>query len=79
MDVRLTVDRLAVGGNGIAREPDGRVVFVEGALPGETVLCRVVSRGKDFWRAQAVEVLDAWRRGVGAAVGSSSTRRHSRG
>ena len=59
MDVRLTVDRLAVGGNGIAREPDGRVVFVEGALPGETVLGRVISRGKDFWRAQAVEVLDA--------------------
>ena len=45
MDLELAVERLAVGGNGIAREPDGRVVFVEGALPGETVRAEIVSRG----------------------------------
>jgi 23S rRNA (uracil1939-C5)-methyltransferase len=38
---------------------DGRVVFVEGALPGETVEAEVTYRRKDFWRAQATSVLDA--------------------
>ena len=59
MDLELAVERLAVGGNGIAREPDGRVVFVEGALPGETVRAEIVSRGKDFWRARTLEVVEA--------------------
>lgn len=59
MELELAVERLAVGGNGIAREPDGRVVFVEGALPGETVRAEIVSRGKDFWRARTLEVVEA--------------------
>ena len=36
-DDLLAVTALAVGGEGVAREPSGRVVFVEGALPGERV------------------------------------------
>lgn len=59
MELELSVDRLAVGGDGIAREPDGRVVFVRGAIPGDTVLARVTSRGRDFWRADVSEVLHA--------------------
>ena len=59
MELELDVERLAVGGNGIARESDGRVVFVEGALPGETVRAEIVSRGKDFWRARTLEVVEA--------------------
>ncbi|MEZ4573779.1 MAG: TRAM domain-containing protein [Vampirovibrionales bacterium] len=35
--VELVVDKLVYGGEGLGRLPDGRVVFVEGALPGETV------------------------------------------
>jgi 23S rRNA (uracil1939-C5)-methyltransferase len=37
---------------------DGRVVFVEGAIPGETVEAEVTHRRKDFWRAQATAVLE---------------------
>lgn len=54
----LLVDRVAVGGDGIAREPDGRVVFVTGALPGERVRVEVTKRSRDYWRATAVEVLE---------------------
>lgn len=50
---------MTAGGAALARDADGRVVFVEGALPGERVRARVVSSKKDFARAVAVEVLDA--------------------
>jgi 23S rRNA (uracil1939-C5)-methyltransferase len=54
--VQLTVGELAHGGGALARV-DGRVVFVEGAIPGETVEAEVTHRRKDFWRAQATSVL----------------------
>lgn len=56
--MQLTVGELAHGGAAVARI-DGRVVFVEGALPGETVEAEVTHKRKDFWRAQATSVLDA--------------------
>src|SRR5439155_1418875 len=52
--VELTVGELAHGGAAVARV-DGRVVFVEGAIPGETVEAEVTHRRKDFWRAEAIE------------------------
>jgi 23S rRNA (uracil1939-C5)-methyltransferase len=55
--VQITVGELAHGGAAVARI-DGRVVFVEGALPGETVEAEVTHRRKDFWRAQATSVLE---------------------
>ena len=56
--MQLTVgEELAHGGAAVARV-DGRVVFVEGALPGETVEAEVTQRRKDFWRAETREVLD---------------------
>ncbi len=55
--MQLTVGELAHGGAAVARV-DGRVVFVEGAIPGETVEAEVTHRRKDFWRAQATTVLD---------------------
>ncbi len=50
---------MAAGGDAIARDADGRVVFVEGALPGERVRVRLVQSKKDFARGVAVEVLEA--------------------
>jgi 23S rRNA (uracil1939-C5)-methyltransferase len=50
---------MAAGGAALARDPDGRVIFVEGALPGERVLARVTDSRKDFARAVAVEILEA--------------------
>ena len=37
LDDVLEVERIVAGGFGLAHEPEGRVVLVEGALPGETV------------------------------------------
>ena len=47
------------GGDALAREADGRVVLVEGALPGERVAVEVLEAKKSFARARVVEVLDA--------------------
>ncbi len=54
----LTVDRVATGGEGVARDRDGRVVFVHGGLPGERVEVDITERRKDFARAvvRTVEV-----------------------
>ena len=58
-ELDVVVERLAVGGDGIAREPEGRVVFVEGGLPGEHVRVSVTRRARDYWRAEVREVLTA--------------------
>ena len=46
-------------GAGIARTEDGRVVFVDGALPGETVTAEILDVQKRWSRARIVEVLAA--------------------
>lgn len=55
----LSPTAMTAGGAALARGDDGRVVFVEGALPGERVRARVVSAKKDFARAVTLEVLEA--------------------
>ena len=45
---------MAAGGDAIARDPSGRVVFVTGALPGERVRVEVVAERRDYARAVAV-------------------------
>ena len=54
--VSLHVERVVAGGDGLARDPDGRVVFVPGALPDEDVEVRIVQSKKDFARAELLEV-----------------------
>jgi tRNA/tmRNA/rRNA uracil-C5-methylase (TrmA/RlmC/RlmD family) len=53
------VERAAPGGDCVAHAPDGRVVFVRGALPGERVRARVTDENKRLLRADTIEVLDA--------------------
>lgn len=48
---------LAFGGEGVARLPDGCVLFVPFTLPGEQVRVEVVSRHKRFARGQLLELL----------------------
>jgi tRNA/tmRNA/rRNA uracil-C5-methylase (TrmA/RlmC/RlmD family) len=55
----LEPSTMAAGGAALARDADGRVVFVEGALPGERVRARVTDARKDFARAVVVEILEA--------------------
>ncbi|MGH8686516.1 MAG: 23S rRNA (uracil(1939)-C(5))-methyltransferase RlmD [Burkholderiales bacterium] len=57
--VRLKVHALDAGGHGIARNAAGKVVFVEGALAGETVLARLTRAKPKFDTARAERVLTA--------------------
>lgn len=65
--VELEVGPVAHGGHCVARlrtpgeDGPGRVVFVRHALPGERVRARLTETGATarFWRADAVEVLEA--------------------
>jgi 23S rRNA (uracil1939-C5)-methyltransferase len=47
------------GGDALAREPSGRVVFVAGALPGERVEAVLVDERRDYARATASAILRA--------------------
>jgi 23S rRNA (uracil1939-C5)-methyltransferase len=58
-DLVLEPSAMVAGGAALARDEDGRVVFVDGALPGERVLARVEDARRDFARARVVEVLRA--------------------
>ena len=56
--MELRVGAMAVGGGCVARAPDGRVVFVRHALPGELVRAEVTGETTRFFRADAVAVLE---------------------
>jgi tRNA/tmRNA/rRNA uracil-C5-methylase (TrmA/RlmC/RlmD family) len=58
-DLELEVGAVAAGGACVARAPDGRVVFVRHAIPGERVRAVVTATTKSYLRADAVEVLAA--------------------
>jgi 23S rRNA (uracil1939-C5)-methyltransferase len=46
-------------GDGFGRLQDGRVIFVEGGLPGELVVAKVLKQSKDYARGVVTEVLEA--------------------
>ncbi|MFB9069178.1 23S rRNA (uracil(1939)-C(5))-methyltransferase RlmD [Pseudofulvimonas gallinarii] len=56
--IELRIDDLSHEARGVARH-EGKVVFVEDALPGEQVLARITRPGRDFDQAQTLEVLAA--------------------
>ncbi len=58
-EFELEVGGVAAGGACVAHAPDGRVVFVRHALPGERVRARVTQSTTCFLRADALEVLTA--------------------
>lgn len=53
----VEIGALAAGGEGVARERSGRVLFVRGAAPGDLVRARVVEPHKRFARAEIAELL----------------------
>lgn len=57
--LRLKPSAMVAGGAALARDETGRVVFVEGALPGEEVTARLTESRPDFARAATVAVLEA--------------------
>jgi 23S rRNA (uracil1939-C5)-methyltransferase len=57
-ELELTVDRLAYGGNGVARREDGYVVFVAGAVPGDRVRAEVGKAKRAYAEARTVELIE---------------------
>ena len=56
--VELTTTAIAGGGDAVARDADGRVVFVGGAMPGERVTVAVTEERRSYAKATVVDVLD---------------------
>ncbi|SOB76389.1 23S rRNA m(5)U-1939 methyltransferase [Marinobacter sp. LV10R510-11A] len=56
--VHCDVEKLSHDGRGIARQ-DGKILFVDGALPGEKVMAKVVSTRSKFDELRTLEVLEA--------------------
>jgi len=56
--IDIRVDKVVAEGDGFGRDATGKVVFVEGALPGERVSARIVSESKDYARAIALDIVD---------------------
>jgi 23S rRNA (uracil1939-C5)-methyltransferase len=57
-ELELVIDRLAYGGSGVART-NGYVVFVRGAVPGDTVRARVTRSKRSYAEAETVELIVA--------------------
>lgn len=55
--LELTIDTLVAGGDGLARDPDGRVVFVPHAAPGDRARVRLVDERKQFARGEIEALL----------------------
>ncbi|MGV8025557.1 MAG: class I SAM-dependent RNA methyltransferase [Anaerolineaceae bacterium] len=56
-EYEVIIDQLAYGGDGLARLPEGRVVFIPTVIPGEKVSIRIVDDKQKYARAEVVEVL----------------------
>ena len=57
--VRLRIERLVAGGDGLGREPEGRIVFVPGVVPGELVDVSIVRSRKDVGHGVLDGVVEA--------------------
>ena len=55
--VDLSIDQMAFGGSGVARHV-GLVVFVRGAIPGDSLTAEVVKKKKDYAEARIVSLLE---------------------
>lgn len=55
--VGAAIDQLAYGGDGIARLPDGQMVFIPGVIPGERVSICIVEEKKKYARGEVKEII----------------------
>ena len=53
----VIIDQLAYGGDGLARLPEGRAVFIPHVIPGEKVSIQIVDDKQKYARAEVVEIL----------------------
>lgn len=54
----VRVEKTAFGGDGVG-SLEGKICFVEGALPGETVIAQLLQEKRNFLRAKAIKVLES--------------------
>jgi 23S rRNA (uracil1939-C5)-methyltransferase len=57
--LKLKIDSLAAGGDGVGRDEDGRVTFVAQAVPGDVALVELLQDRKQFARGKIAELLEA--------------------
>ncbi|MBF0449356.1 MAG: 23S rRNA (uracil(1939)-C(5))-methyltransferase RlmD [Candidatus Magnetomorum sp.] len=55
-ELQLTIDGMAIGGRGLAKQ-DGMVIFVDHAVEGDIVLARIVRKKKQYAEARTLEIL----------------------
>ncbi len=53
----LKFEDLSFGGEGVARLESGKVVFVPGALPGDTARCEIIKDSGPFARGRLMEII----------------------
>lgn len=57
-ELTVKVERMAYGADAIAHTPEGKTVFVSGAVAGDVVRASITSESDTFARAQMVELLE---------------------
>jgi 23S rRNA (uracil1939-C5)-methyltransferase len=57
-DLKIRIESLSHGGDGVGRAPDGRAVFVRFGCPGDLVLARVLAEHPRWLSAAVAEVLE---------------------
>ncbi|GBE07494.1 23S rRNA (uracil(1939)-C(5))-methyltransferase RlmD [bacterium BMS3Bbin11] len=58
IEMTVSIESMTNDSRGVAHH-DGKAVFVDGALPGEVVLCQTTRRSSKYDEAKVLEVLDA--------------------
>ena len=56
--MKLNIESMTYGPDGLAHAENGKAVFVQGGVAGDTVEAEVVQDGKSFMRARVTEVLE---------------------
>ncbi len=59
MSTRIKVDRIAYGGSGVSRLPQGKTVFVDETCPGDVVDIEIVEEHSKWARANVVELVES--------------------
>lgn len=57
--MRIAIERLAYGGDGVGRMPDGRTAFVRGTCPGDVVEAAVTAEHARYVHLDATQVIEA--------------------
>ena len=57
MNIQLDIETIGTDGRGVAKPTNESIVFVEGALPGETVLATIHHQKKNFREATAEQIV----------------------